>query len=181
MRGSPLLIIVILISISCSKPDNNGLIDELANLEYQLDQFIVHDGVSINSEVFENDTLSVSKIVFSFSESHCLDCITKNLDVIHKMIDKKALKHSDIILVANFKDRRLFSSYISRFNLSKVNALFSEGRLIKTREGLFDQPTFFLLKNGSMTAHFIYQPTLYTTAFSNMYLHSISKNLKRLE
>lgn len=181
MKRSLFLISLILIFISCSKTDNGSLIDELANLEYQLDQFISFDGLSITSEVLRSDTISGNKLVFSFSDSHCLDCITKNLGVIHKMIDKRFLKKSDIILVANFKNKRLLSSYISRFSLSGVTSILYNGRLIKTREGLFDQPTFFLLKKDSMTAHFLYQPTLYTTRFSDMYLRSISKNFQELK
>ncbi|OEK07455.1 hypothetical protein [Roseivirga misakiensis] len=171
------LLIVFFLFLSCS--NDSAVNEELANLEYHLNQFITLDGVPVNAGLVQKNNIEGNKLVFAFSDSHCLDCISKNMQVLSQIIKEKLFLKTDIILVSNFKDSRLLRSFIYRFNLDGIVIIPYAGKVIEIEDSLFDQPTFFYLKTDQASAHFLYQPTLFTTKFSDLYLRSIAKKFKR--
>ena len=168
--------LALLFVLGCSNQSSKA-IDDLANAEFQIDNFIRLDGISVHSEYLLKDSTLTDKLIFSFNDRQCMDCITQNLAILGKALDSKSLSVSDLVIIADFSDQRMLKSYLSRFKLEGIAAINSKDLLFDDTTDLYDLPTFFLFKPQNNTAHFVCQPSVYTLDFSKNYINSISKKL----
>ncbi|MFY0591435.1 hypothetical protein [Roseivirga sp.] len=176
-----LIILSLLCFLCCSPKVDIESVNEIANLEFQIETFIKLDGVSVNSKSFLDKIHGRETLIFSFNERQCIDCITKHLSMLGELMKDKIISVKSLVIVADFENIRMLNSFLSRFNLLDVTTILSQEVLIDPKGDWFDQPTLFIFNQESNSAHFVYQPTLYTQRFSKTYFQLISQKMNRKE
>lgn len=166
---------IILTSCDNLKNESDTIVNnyetKLSDYENIVEQMIVNGNFAVSIPVSGHS----EKLIFYISDQHCLDCVLKHLKFLATEIETGRIKTDQIILIADYFDKKMLKSQLIRANLeSLVFIEMKAQQIFKSQDQLYDLPSFFIYNPKLKIGNSLYQATLGKENLSKLIIQSYS-------